>query len=465
LDGFPRGLAGYRPVELLGRGASGLVFRAWQQGTGQFVAIKTPHVNGSPLANARFQDDARLRSRLQHPHIAGLVDAGEAAGGQPYVVSEWVPGQTLRRFLLRHGRLAPALASELMAQLLDALACVHAAGIVHRDITPYNLIVSETGARPNVKLIDFGLAARTPLPAGATVPAGGTPGYCAPEQLRGAAPAPEADLYSWGLVFLECLSGRPALGGLGPAELLARQLDSEPVSLPAALKGHTLAPLLHEVLAKNPAHRARSASAVHARLRECMHGMPPEAPADSPAPVRGTAGQPPASSQALTLLCLSVLLTPLAHTALDLSVLEGAQLELQQWCMQAMAQARGAPARTLGDRLLFQFGEPGDDGLLRAALRLLGLRDEAQRRSRLLQIRHGMRLDMQAGLHMQAPTPGQGAPDFNRAASMTLHLNGLATPGTILASAEAWQALRHTLRFQAHPADATAYALLDEAGA
>lgn len=461
MDGFPRGLAGYRPVELLGRGASGLVFRAWQQGTGQFVAIKTPHVNGGPQAQARFQDEVRLRSRLQHPHIAGLVDAGEAALGQPYVVSEWVPGQTLRQYLLRHGRLEPALACELMAQLLDALACVHAAGVVHRDITPQNLLVCETGTQPNLKLIDFGLAARALLPAGTAAPAGGTPGYCAPEQLRGAPPSPQADLYAWGLVFLECLSGRPALAGHGPADLIERQLAPEPVALPPQLRGDALAPLLSEVLAKDPALRPRSAAALHARLRGHLRGahMAPPPPPDSPAL---PAAPPPGGAHALTLLCLTVLLTPLAHTGLDMALLEGAQLEQQQWCMQAIALARGTPSRALGDRLLFQFGEPGDDGLLRAALCLLGLRDEAGRRSRLMQVRHGMRLDLRAGLHVQAGGPEQGAADFNRCANMALHLNALAAPGAILASTEAWQALRHMLRFQAHPGDAAAWSLLDE---
>ena len=277
MDGFPRGLAGYRPVELLGRGASGLVFRAWQQGTGQFVAIKTPHVNGSPQANARFEEDARLRSRLAHPHIAGLIDAGHAAGSQPYVISEWVPGQTLRQFLLR-GRLAPALACDLMAQLLDALACVHAAGIVHRDITPQNVLVTHTGARPHIKLIDFGLAARMPTGAATTsVPAGGTPGYCAPEQLRGAAPAPGADLYAWGMVFVECLSGRPALTGDGPA------------ALPLALRNHALAPLLRDVLAADPRHRPGPRPG-RATARRHLRGLPWPAGQLRPAAGAGAGG-------------------------------------------------------------------------------------------------------------------------------------------------------------------------------
>ena len=124
------------------------------------------------------------------------------------------------------------------------------------------------------------------------------------------------------------------------------------------------------------------------------------------------------------------------------------------------ARGRGVqPEGLLDDRV-----ERGEDGLLRAALSLSGLREEALRRSRLLQIRHGLRLDLRAGLHLRETLPGLAPSDYNRAVAVALHLHQQAAPGAILASTGAWESLRGTLRFEAQGADsgAAAYALLDE---
>jgi serine/threonine protein kinase len=272
MEDFPQGLVGYTPVELIGRSTTALVFKARNRCSGRLAAVKSPHVNSTLDAYERFRRTARLWATVCHPHVAFLIETGQAMSGRPYAISEFVPGETLKHFLIRHGPLDSGGACVLMGQLLGALACLHAAGIVHRDLKPQNVMVASNGARVIVKLIDFGMAARATAAGDASPPAGGTPGYCAPEQLRGEPPAPAVDIYAWGLMFVECLNGSPAVPGLGLADVLRAQLDPEPVPVPARLRGHPLEPLLREVLSKDPVERASDAAALHVRLQRLIVG-------------------------------------------------------------------------------------------------------------------------------------------------------------------------------------------------
>ena len=173
-----------------------------------------------------------------------LVDAGRAGDGSLYTVFAFAPGDNLAEVLAAEGALAPEEARHLMLQVLDALACAHAHGVIHRDLKPSNIMVVPTGARRNALVLDFGIGA---ILDGATGDGAarltgsndtlGTPGYTAPEQWRGADPAPRADLFSWGLVLLECLTGEPAYTG-NAAEVLYHQLGPDPVPIPAALERH-----------------------------------------------------------------------------------------------------------------------------------------------------------------------------------------------------------------------------------
>src|SRR5262249_46128513 len=161
-----------------------------------------------------FRRELRLCAELSHPNIVRLIDSGESGDGLLYAVFEYVPGSTLREGLATEGRLGWAVARHLMTAGLDALACAHAPGIVHRDLKPANIMVTKTGAQWNAMVLDFGLggfardAEEWSLPRlTATRELLGTPSYAAPEQLRGEPPSARSDLYSWGLILLECLSG------------------------------------------------------------------------------------------------------------------------------------------------------------------------------------------------------------------------------------------------------------------
>jgi eukaryotic-like serine/threonine-protein kinase len=241
----------FEVIEELGAGGMGVVFRARDLILHRDVALKLVHPDrGTPDFHSRFLDEARIAATLTHPGIAAIYEAGdasppEAPGSQFYVAQELVAGETLAARLAR-GPLAPAEALDLTRQLLDALGEAHARGIIHRDIKPSNLMVTPAG---RLKVLDFGIARRTPLPTETTrlataITGGtimGTPSYMAPEQLRGAADA-RTDLFAAGCVLYELLTGRRLLeeadvaaGALRPSALLRRVRPDVPEPVPAAV--------------------------------------------------------------------------------------------------------------------------------------------------------------------------------------------------------------------------------------
>ena len=272
-------LEGYQLIELLGQGGFGVVYRAKQDSTGQFVAVKMLHLDDTLEEQSRrrqierFEREVQLCAELNHPHIVKLLDKGRAKEDQLYVVFEYVPGETLKDLLQRRGALPAPEAGELMGQVLDALASAHIQGIVHRDLKPHNIMVSTTGARAYAKVLDFGIGAFTPEARQAdyktltlTQEAVGTPSYSAPEQLRGEPPTIKSDLYAWGLVFIECLTGQPVMQGATLAEIFHKQLSPMDVPLPPAIAGHALANLLRRALQKKPERPGRAS-------RTALHGF------------------------------------------------------------------------------------------------------------------------------------------------------------------------------------------------
>src|SRR5262245_30657397 len=258
----------YEIVALLGEGSFGRVYKGRQLSTGQAVAIKVLRLwEGDAPANvenqiARFRREMRLCAELSHPNIVRLIDSGESGDGVLYAVFEYVPGCTLREILATDGCLGCALTRHLMTQVLDALSCAHARGVVHRDLKPENIMVTQTGAQQNALVLDFGLGGLArevhdwSLPRlTATRELLGTPGYAAPEQLRGDSPSARSDLYSWGLIFLECLTGEPAVSGGSVQEVILKQLGPEPVPIPASIRNGRLRRLLQRVATKQVARR------------------------------------------------------------------------------------------------------------------------------------------------------------------------------------------------------------------
>ena len=218
---------------VLGRGGMGDVFLAHDEVLDRPVAVKVFRPgSGTPQEQDRQRREARLLAQLSHPGLVAVFDAGVAEdAGQAFLVMELVSGPTLAE-RLHSGALPAAEVSSMAAQLADALAYVHAQGIVHRDVKPANILFAEqsspTAQQPRVKLTDFGIARivdSTRLTShGFTV---GTPNYLSPEQARGGDVGPPTDVYALGLVLLECLTGSTPFPGRGVEAVVAR-LHREP---------------------------------------------------------------------------------------------------------------------------------------------------------------------------------------------------------------------------------------------
>jgi Tol biopolymer transport system component/predicted Ser/Thr protein kinase len=249
-------LGPYRIEGKLGEGGMGEVFRAVDTRLGRTVAVKTAHERFS----ARFEREARAISSLNHPHICTLYDVGPN-----YLVMEYIEGRPLK------GPLPLAETLKYAAQICDALDAAHKQGIVHRDLKPANILVTKSG----VKLLDFGLAKVTPnrvadvgspetmLTEANTIL--GTFQYMAPEQLEGREADARSDMFAFGAVVYEMLTGRHAFEGKNQAGLIAAILERDPPSV-ADCASPTLDRVLRRCLAKDPDNRWESARDLKAEL-------------------------------------------------------------------------------------------------------------------------------------------------------------------------------------------------------
>ena len=260
-------LAGrYRLGVRLGRGGFGEVWRAEDTLLDRMVAVKTLTVTGDDAALVqRFVREARALARLDHPNVVAVYDTG-TDDGVGYVVMQLLAGPSLATLLAERGALPLAQALECGSQAAAGLAAAHEAGIVHRDVSPANLILDGAGA---LKLADFGVArlegASTELTATGTVFA--TAGYVSPEQAEGRPADARSDLYSLGCVLYALLAGQPPFTAEHPLGVIQQHLNAPPPPLPAAVP-RPLDELLASMLAKDPRDRPASAEEVRRRLDE-----------------------------------------------------------------------------------------------------------------------------------------------------------------------------------------------------
>ncbi|HYH30752.1 MAG TPA: serine/threonine-protein kinase [Pseudonocardia sp.] len=233
--GASRVVAGrYELGPVLGSGSSAVVYRARDLQRGDLVAIKCFRPGASEHDLRQQRQEMTALAHLDHPGLVRLHDGG-SEDGAPFVVTDLVEGPTLAERIAAGPPLAPGAVRRLGAQLADALAHVHAAGIVHRDVKPANVLLGD-GTRP--RLADFGICraldATTATANGCVV---GTAAYLAPEQVRGELVGPPTDVYALGLVLLESLTGRREFPGLAVESATARLYRSPvvPAGLPAGL--------------------------------------------------------------------------------------------------------------------------------------------------------------------------------------------------------------------------------------
>jgi YVTN family beta-propeller protein len=249
-------LAGYRIEEQIARGGMGVVYRATHLGLERQVALKViaRELAGREGFRERFLRESRLAARLDHPAVVPIYDSREV-DGELIVAMRLVPGGDLRKLIDREGPLAPARAVALLGQVAEALDAAHAAGIVHRDVKPHNVLVDGERAY----LSDFGLAkalGESGVASGASVV--GTAEYMSPEQWRGGDVGPAADVYSLGCVLYEALTGIPPFA--------RKEADTEP-EIPEGLEE-----VIERGVAKDPGDRYPSAGALIAAAQERQSG-------------------------------------------------------------------------------------------------------------------------------------------------------------------------------------------------
>ena len=260
----------------VGQGGQATVWLAFDPRLEREVAIKLLHPEpGTDAAQvAHWLREARSVSRLTHPNVIPVFEA-DVHEGQPYLVFEFVPGQTLAEILRLRGALAPQEAVGLVIDVLEALAAAHAAGIVHRDLKPSNVLVDAGG---RARVMDFGIAERVQDSEGASVasagagPSGGTPGYMSPEAATGAPPTAAMDIFSAAIVLTELLCGHRLIDERDPWRAMQR-VALEDLKLPADLGSEVddaLRAILLRGLARDPRERHPSALVFRDELRKWL---------------------------------------------------------------------------------------------------------------------------------------------------------------------------------------------------
>ena len=380
------------------------------------------------------------------------------------MVLEYLPGTTLRNFLRRHGALTLADTLALMVQLLDALAFLHQHSIVHRDLKPENIMVMSSGCALHLKIVDFGLAGDHREPA-LTNAGAGTPAYCAPEQLRGEPCVLATDIYAWALIFLECLSANPCVQGSTPSEVIAQQLNTC-VVLPEAITALPLASLLTRALQKDIRQRSDDAEALYGELAKFAARLraAPRAQGLFSRPVRHDRPWPNAETKQSTLesfpaaagiaqnlhghsiFCIRLCLVPANNASACLSLLNEIQQEQLRWCANKVHAGLGECLGVLGDCAAFHFDHgSAAENITLAAQVALDLSKRVRRRSRLLEVQHGVRMALSVSLHQHGASGDRSS--LNHAVNIGLNLLNLARSGDILSGESTQRLLVHCLRF------------------
>ncbi len=273
----------YRIARVIGQGGMGRVYLAVQPAIGSRVAVKvlSDHCARDPDLLERFFAEARTVNLIRHEHITNVIDLAQLPDGRPYIVMEFVEGQTLAR-ATRGGRAPVGGVIQVVTETLSALAAAHAHQIVHRDLKPDNIIVTHKG---HAKVLDFGIAKLSPglqhplSPRTRTGALLGTPAYMAPEQISGAANVDaRTDIYAAGVVLFEALTGTVPFTGATAFDLMRAQLEDAPPSVRDRRPDvpDAIARLITRALAKSPADRFQTA----AEMSDALHAATAELSGD-----------------------------------------------------------------------------------------------------------------------------------------------------------------------------------------
>src|SRR5829696_625736 len=261
-------VAGFRIERLVGRGGMGVVYEATQLMLGRRVALKLirPAVARDPSLRERFKRESRLAAAVEHPNVIPLYEAGED-GDILYIAMRFIPGTDLAALIDHEGPLGPRRASRIVRQVAAALDAAHAAGLVHRDVKPSNVLVAEEGPHEHAYLTDFGVTKAVDGRADLTSPGRlvGTLDYMAPEQIRGGHVDARTDVYALGCLVHQALTGRVPFRAESDAQVMLMHLDAKP----PRMGDHELGafdPVIARALAKRPEDRFATAGELAAAV-------------------------------------------------------------------------------------------------------------------------------------------------------------------------------------------------------
>jgi TOMM system kinase/cyclase fusion protein len=398
-------ISGYRIIELLGEGAFGRVHKAIQITTNQPVAIKIVKPQNTQQV-ARFEREVQICAEISHPYIVKLLDKGYTSDNIPFVVFEYISGTTLKKHILEKGMLTISETKELMGQILDALSCAHDRGIVHRDLKPENIMITRTGTRSYVKILDFGIGAFTQEYVTDTA---GTPAYAAPEQLRGETPTTKSDLYAWGLLLIECLTGQPAIRGKSVADIYYQQLSSTSIAVPSFISDHPLHELLLRVLDKKVETRIADAHTLFHDYNNIDFSSLKTSSAEYVHTSTGTETIDNALAwnyekrerKQITVLCIKVNIQVTATVEIDEETLEEIQRDQITTCTDIASRFGGYIKGVFADHIMVYFGYPhvSDSNARLAGRAALEILSRIQQRSERLYKQLKIHLEVRAAIH------------------------------------------------------------------
>jgi eukaryotic-like serine/threonine-protein kinase len=264
LPGDPQWLGVYRLLGRLGEGGQGTVYLG-QPPSGPPVAVKLLRAEWTrdPVARARFAREVAAVGKVAPFCTARILDA-QVAGDQPFVVSEFIDGPSLQAVVARHGPLTGSALDRLAVAIATAVSAIHQAGVIHRDLKPGNVLLGPDG----VRVIDFGIARSADASATLTSQLFGTPGYMAPEVVRGEPAGPSADVFAWAATMTFAATGNPPFRGPNMAATIYQLTNGEPDL--GVLSGH-LREIVAECVVKDPAARPTAVDVLMRLMQYSQH--------------------------------------------------------------------------------------------------------------------------------------------------------------------------------------------------
>ncbi|WP_082422380.1 TOMM system kinase/cyclase fusion protein [Aquimarina longa] len=466
-------LENYTILKKIGEGGYGLVYMAEQVSTGQTVAIKMlkfkDALDGQSKRQqiVRFERETQLCAQISHPNIVKLLDKGYTVNNEPFAVFEYISGTTLKELINSQNSLSAEETGVLMGQVLEALVYAHSRGIVHRDLKPYNIMVTKTGTSTYAKILDFGIGAFTndfkiSDYASITLPQEllGTPAYCAPEQLRGEPTTIKSDLYAWGLIVLECLTGQPVIQGNTIAEIFQQQLNTVDIVIPLSIAEHPLANVLKTVLRKDPLQRAHQATSVFEayskiNFNTIVGQIKPLNTAtsldDATAVNQFVWRSTHSEKREITVLCAKLGLSMTEDSTLDIETLETIQKDQLQHCKDIGTRYGGYISGIMADTIIMYFGYPqgSDNDARRAGRTALELISQFQKRSTLLYAQHKIEIDIRVAMNSGTVLIQHKTPPDGLIANIAFNLVYTTQPGHILVGKASKKLLDPYLEFEA----------------